>query len=59
MIEQLLHRIKVKQAEISRALATGSPVTWDAYQRLVGEYRGLEDVIDMVNNMLEEERTQE
>lgn len=59
MIEPLLHRIKIKQAEISLALATGSPMTWEAYQRLVGEYQGLQDVIDMVNNMLEEERNQD
>jgi hypothetical protein len=56
MIEALIHRVKIKQAEISMALATGSAVTWEAYQRLVGEYQGLQDVLDMVDNMLEEER---
>ena len=59
MIEALLHRIKIKQAEISLALATGSPMTWEAYQRLVGEYQGLQDVLDMVDGMLEEERNQD
>lgn len=59
MIEPLLHRIKLKQAEISHALANGSASTWEAYQRLVGEYQGLQDVLDMVNNMLEEEKNQD
>ena len=59
MIEALLHRIKLKQAEISFALANGSVTTWEAYQRLVGEHQGLEDVLNMVNNMLEEERNQD
>jgi hypothetical protein len=59
MIEALIHRIKIKQAEISHALAVGSVTTWEAYQRLVGEYQGLEDVLNMVNNMLEEERNQD
>jgi hypothetical protein len=56
MIDALLHRIKLKQGEISFALATGSAMTWEAYQRIVGEYQGLQDVLDMVNNLLEEER---
>ena len=56
MIEALLHRIRLKQSEISFALATGSAMTWEAYQRLVGEYQGLQDVVDMVNDLLEEEK---
>jgi hypothetical protein len=56
MIEALLHRVKLKQGEIMFALATGSAMTWEAYQRLVGEYQGLQDTLDMVNQMLEEER---
>ena len=59
MIEPLLHRVKLKQAEISFALATGSPMTWEAYQRLVGQYQGLQDVLDMVDSMLEEEKNQD
>jgi hypothetical protein len=59
MIEALLHRIRLKQGEISYALATGSAMTWEAYQRLVGEHQGLQDVLDMVNSLLEEERNME
>jgi hypothetical protein len=59
MIEQLIHRVKLKQAEISIALATGSCMTWEAYQRLVGEYQGLQDVLDMVDNMLEEQKRED
>jgi hypothetical protein len=56
MIEALLHRVRLKQGEISFALATGSAMTWEAYHRLVGEYQGLQDVLDMVNQLLEEEK---
>jgi hypothetical protein len=59
MIEALIHRIKLKQAEISVALASGACTTWEAYQRLVGQHQGLQDVLDMVNAMLEEERSQD
>mgnify|MGYP003353993340 CR=1 len=55
MIEQLIHRIKVRQAELQVSLAIGTPVTWDAYQRIVGEYQGLNSVLNIIDNMLEEE----
>ena len=28
---------------------------WEAYQRMVGEYQGLQSTLDMIDNMLEEE----
>lgn len=56
MIDQLIHRIKVQQAEIKEALALGGAPTWESYQRLAGEYRGLQNVLDMVDNMLDEEK---
>lgn len=59
MIEPLIHRIVSKQAEIRLALATGACMTWEAYQRLVGQYQGLQDVLDMVDNMLEEQKNQD
>ena len=55
MIEALIHRVKIKQAELKEALAHGVPA-WESYQRLVGEYQGLQDVLDMFDNMLEEEK---
>lgn len=59
MIEQLIHRVKLKQAEISFSLSTGACMTWESYQRLVGEYQGLQDVLDMVDNMLEEQKRED
>lgn len=56
MIEALIHRIRIRQAEIKEALATGLPMTWEAYQRLVGEHQGLEGALTMIENMLEEEK---
>ena len=55
MIEALIHRVKIKQAELKEALAQGV-TAWESYQRLVGEYQGLQDVLNMVDDMLEEER---
>jgi hypothetical protein len=54
MIEALIHRIKIRQSELQAALAVGTPITWEAYQRMVGEYQGLQQTLDMIDDMLEE-----
>jgi hypothetical protein len=59
MIEQLIHRVKVRQSELQVALAQGMPMTWEAYQRMVGEYQGLQAAIDMIDAMLEEEKNRD
>jgi hypothetical protein len=59
MIEQLIHRIKVRQAEIQVSLASGMPMNWESYQRMVGEFQGLQSTMDMIDNMLDEEKNQD
>jgi hypothetical protein len=59
MLEQLIHRVKIRQAELHVALAQGVPTTWDGYQRMVGEYQGLQITLDMIDNMLDEEKNQD
>jgi hypothetical protein len=59
MISPLIGKIKNRQAEISLSLAAGNAATWETYQRMVGEYQGLQYVLDAINGMLEEERNQE
>lgn len=54
MIEQLIHRIKIRQSEIQVALAQGTAQTWDGYQRMVGEWQGLEKALQLIDSMLEE-----
>lgn len=56
MIAQLIHRIKVRQAELQVALAIGSVTTWESYQRIVGEHRGLQSTLEMIEQMLEEDK---
>ena len=59
MIEQLIHRIKVRQSELQLALAEGTPMTWEAYQRMVGEHQGLQRTLDILDSMLEEEKNRD
>jgi hypothetical protein len=56
MIEALIHRIKIRQNELQLSLAQGVPMNWEAYQRIVGNYQGLQAVLDIIDNMLEEEK---
>ena len=56
MIEQLIHKIKLRQLEIQIALAAGSARNWESYQRMVGENFGLQSTMDMIDQMLDEER---
>ena len=59
MIEALIHRIKIRQAELQVSLAAGNAMTWEAYQRMVGEHVGLQMTLDMIDAMLEEEKNQD
>ena len=59
MIDQLIHRVRVRQAELQVSLATGMPMTWEAYQRMVGEHQGLQLTLDMIDSMLEEEKNRD
>jgi hypothetical protein len=55
MIEQLIHRVRIRQTEIQISLAQGTPMNWESYQRMVGEHQGFQAVMDMIDHMLEEE----
>lgn len=59
MLEQLIHKIKVRQAELQLAMGNGVPATWDGYQRMVGEHQGLQATLTMIENMLDEEKNQD
>jgi hypothetical protein len=55
MTSELIHMIKLRQAEIGVSLADGNASTWESYQRMVGENVGLAWVLQMINQKLEEE----
>jgi hypothetical protein len=59
MLEQLIHRVKIRQAELQVSLAQGIPSTWDGYQRMVGEYQGLQRTLDIIDAMLDEDKNQD
>jgi hypothetical protein len=54
-VGDLIAAIKARQAEIKLSLAAGNPATWEAYQRIVGQHQGLEESLEILNNLLKEE----
>ena len=59
MIEQLIHRIKLRQTEIQQSLAAGSASSWESYHRMVGENFGLQATMDMIDAMLDEDKNKD
>jgi hypothetical protein len=59
MIEQLIHVIKLRQAELAQSLALGTAFNWESYQRMVGEYQGLKYTLDALDNLLREDEGRE
>lgn len=47
--------IKVRQAEIASSLTAGRAVNFETYQRLVGHHAGLEEALQILNDLLKEE----
>ncbi len=54
-ISDLISAIKASQGEIALSLANGHAPSWEAYQRMVGQHQGLQDSLDILNNLLRED----
>lgn len=54
-IGDLIGGLKVLQSEISLSLARGNAPTWESYQRMVGQHQGLQDALDLIDQLLKED----
>jgi hypothetical protein len=54
VISELIHLIKQRQAEIRLSLVDNPVGNYEAYNRLVGEYQGIQWVLDSLNTKLAE-----
>jgi len=59
VIEALIHRVKIRQSEIQVSLSHGTPINWESYQRMVGEYQGLQTALDIIDAMLDEDKNRD
>jgi hypothetical protein len=55
-ISSFITLIEQRKSEVSQAIIDGHVVNFESYQRLVGQYQGLEESLTILNNLLEEQK---
>jgi hypothetical protein len=58
-VSDLVGAIEVRKTAIAQSLVNGNAVTFEAYQRLVGQHQGLEEALVILNDLLTEEDSNE
>jgi len=46
--------VKRRQQEIAASLVDGNCVNFETYQRLVGQYQGLQEALQILDNLMKE-----
>jgi hypothetical protein len=54
-ISDLIGGIKARQAEIASSLVAGNATNWESYIRLVGHNAGLQEALEILNNLMKED----
>jgi hypothetical protein len=54
-LSDLIGGIKTRQAEIASSLVAGNATNWESYIRLVGHNAGLQEALDILNNLMKED----
>ena len=54
-VSDFIGAVKARQTEIAESVIAGNCMTYEAYQRLVGINAGLEEALEILNNLLKEE----
>jgi len=55
-INVLIGRINEKKQEIAESMVNGNCVSFESYQRLVGQNIGLQEALNVLNDLLEEDK---
>lgn len=54
-VADLIGGIKARQSEIAMSLAAGHAGNWESYHRMVGQYAGLQEALDILDSLLKED----
>ena len=57
-LSDLIGGIKARQAEIALSLVAGNAANWESYIRLVGHNAGLQEALDILNNLIKEDENE-
>ena len=53
-ISDLIGKIKERRLELALSLADGYAINIESYHRMVGQYQGLGEALDILDNILKE-----
>ena len=54
-VSDFIGAVEARKAEIAQSVIAGNCMTYEAYQRLVGINAGLEEALEILNNLLKED----
>jgi len=54
IISNLISAVKVEQDKIRESLVAGNVINFETYQRLVGQFQGLDKSLEIINDLLKE-----
>jgi hypothetical protein len=54
-ISDLIDGVKQRQQDIANSLVNGNCVNFETYQRLVGQHQGLQEALQILDNIMKEE----
>lgn len=54
LINGLINKIKLRQVEIVDSMVNGRFVNFESYQRYVGQHQGLQEALDILDNLMKE-----
>lgn len=57
-LSDLIGGVKARQAEIASSLVAGNATNWESYIRLVGHNAGLQESLDILNNLMKEDENE-
>jgi len=55
IISEFIGLVKTEQARIAESLTAGHAINFETYQRLVGNYQGLQTSLDVLNTLMTED----
>jgi len=58
-VNDLVGGIEARKLAIARSLVDGTAVSFEAYQRLVGQHQGLEEALAILNDLLRDDERDE
>jgi hypothetical protein len=58
-VSDFIGAVKADQQRIAESLVAGNATTHEAYQRLVGQHQGLARALEILNDLLKEEESDE